>query len=571
MAEATLPQSTDIRVDEIRRQLRVLSREKWPRIILTGLAFALSTVFLPIWVAVVAAIVDFAGEITGMRLMQGLDPERDVPRYRLSIVSVLVMEASYALVAGVAWHQPEPYAQAFALGMIMITLIHLSTVRAIHLPYGITGFAAVALTVLVSNTVYWVSMADWNGLAISSLCALGGLGYALTAMISNNDLHKASARSEAAAQAADGEKSRFLARMSHELRTPLNAIIGFGIAERDRAQDPTSLSRLGTLVASAQGLATILDDILDLSAIDAGRFPLREKTFDLKEEIGTICAIFAEEFRAKRIALHLDVAPDLPGRIRLDPQRLRQCVTNLISNTLRHSGAASVTLSVAVARAEKDAQPLLRITIRDDGCGIPEAETARLFEPFRQGRDAQGGTGLGLAICRAMARQMGGDVVIQPSDKGCTFVLDLAFALDKAPGAEGPRRAMPDLAGRAILIVDDIPTNRLVAATFLLTSNARTIEAEGGEAALRVLEDEHVDLVLLDMNMPHMDGVETFRRIRGKAARYLTLPVIAMTADAAGDHRRHYLAQGLDDHLAKPLDPEALAQALRRHLPAAGG
>jgi len=565
MFAQTPPQATDILVDEIRRQLQVLSREKWPRIVLTTLAFALSTVFLPLWVAALAAAVDIAGEITGMRLMQGLDPKRDVSRYRLSIVSIFVMEASYAFTAGLVWLQPDLHAQAFALGMIMITLIHLSTVRAIHLPFGIAGFAAVALAILISNTLYWMMMTDWNGLVISSLCALGGLGYALTAMMSNNDLHKASARSEAAAQAADSEKSRFLARMSHELRTPLNAIIGFGIAERDRARDATSQERLGTLVESAKGLATILDDILDLSAIGAGRFPLRERDFNLRAEVATICAIFADQFRAKGIFFSSEVAEDLPGWIRLDPQRLRQCVTNLVSNALRHSGADQVTLSVTQGPASEGALPLLRILVRDNGCGISQSTAARLFEPFRQGLEAQDGTGLGLAICRAMARQMGGDVVSLSVAHGSAFQLDLAFAVAMAPKNGTSASLMPNLAGRTILIVDDIPTNRLVAATVLLTSYARTIEAEGGEAALQVLDEARVDLVLLDMNMPRMDGLETFRRMRDKSA-HLSLPIVAMTADAADDHRRHYLALGLDDHLAKPIDPEALAQVMRRHL-----
>lgn len=565
MAEtAPLP---DVRVDEIRRQLDVLVREKWPRILLTNLAFALSTVFLPVWVALVAAAVNLVFEFAGMHLMQGLDPGKSKQSYYLSILSVFVMESGYAITAGLVWTQHAPHAQSFALGMVLVTMIHLTTVRSIHLPYGIAGTLAVVLAILVSNTTYWIGLGDWNGLVISTICAIGGVAYMLTAMISNNNLHRISARGEAAAQAADLEKSRFLARMSHELRTPLNAIIGFGIVERDRAHAAESRARLATLVDSAQGLATMLDDLLDLAAINAGRFPLRERDFDLRAEFAKITALFAEQFRETGIALDTRIAPAVPQWLRLDPQRMRQCVTNLLSNTLRHSGARHVAITVDVQpRPVIDGRLVLQIVVEDDGEGIEEAERSRVFEPYRQGRDAQAGSGLGLSICRTIARQMGGEVELLATARGAAFKLTLAAAEADPPETACEAAPMPDLTGRTVLIVDDIPTNRLVAAAYLASSGARIVEAGSGEAALRVMEEEEIELVLLDMNMPRMDGLETFRQMRRSFSTATRIPIVAMTADAAGDQRRQYLAQGLDDHLAKPLDPAVMAEVIRRHL-----
>ncbi|MES2667494.1 MAG: ATP-binding protein [Pseudomonadota bacterium] len=552
--------------DEIARQRDALLRERVPRLGLTVVAFALATIYLPLWTAAVLLAVFIATDTVALHLMRGLQPASQIGAHRLSVLAVFVQELAYASVAALIWQQDAQHAKAFALGLLLVMMVHLISLRIMHLPYAIAGFAGGAFAILTGNMVYWVRMMDGAGLALSTLCAVAGLGYTWSAILSNHRLHRAMAEGQAAARAADAAKSRFLAQMSHELRTPLNAIIGLGHAERDRAANDLSRQRLAALVTSAQGLAVILDDILDLSAVNEGHLTLRPRDFDLHAELAATLALFDLQARAGATGLSLRLAPDLPRMIRQDPQRLRQCVTNLVSNALRHAGGAEVSLA-----AFRDAQGMLCVEVTDTGPGIAPAIRQTLFQPFQTGPDTRTGTGLGLSISRSLARRMGGDLVLVPTPQGARFRLTVAcegMAPSRAPVPEAAfdhdPGAMPDLGGRSILVVDDIATNRLVAASYLARSRARVIEAAGGAEAVQIMARGGIDLVLLDMNMPGLDGPQTLRRIR--ALPGVQVPVLAMTADVMPSQRDGYLAAGMDDHLAKPLSPQVLAAALRRHL-----
>lgn len=558
--------------DEVARQYDALLRERGARLGLTVVAFALATIYLPVWIAAVLLAVFVVADTLAMHLMRGLHPATQIGAHRLSVLAVFVQELAYSSVAALIWQQDAHHAKAFALGLLLVMMVHLISLRIMHLPYAIAGFAGGAFAILTGNMVYWVRMMDGAGLALSTLCAVAGLGYTWSAILSNHRLHRAMAQGQAAARAADAAKSRFLAQMSHELRTPLNAIIGLGHAEHDRAADELSRQRLGALVTSAQGLAVILDDILDLSAVNEGHLTLRPRDFDLHVELAATMALFDLQARAGATRLSLRLAPDLPRTIRQDPQRLRQCVTNLVSNALRHAGGAEVCLA-----AFRDAQGMLCIEVTDTGPGIAAAIRQTLFQPFQTGPDTQTGTGLGLAISRGLAQRMGGDLVLVPTPQGATFRLtvacgvmppsqpDLLLPPDARADIDQGTATMPDLVGRSILVVDDIATNRLVAASYLAHSGARVIEAAGGAEAVQIMAGGGIDLVLLDMNMPGLDGPQTLRKIR--ALPGVQVPVLAMTADAMPSQREGYLAAGMDDHLAKPLSPQVLAAALRRHLP----
>lgn len=557
--------------EEIKRQLDLLWRERWGRLPLTVLALALTTIYLPIWLSALCIIVDIGAEVIGMHYMRALDPKRHPRRYRFVMLCVFVMQLAYAVPPALIWQMEDNYAKAFAVGMIMTTLMQLISARSIHMPFGYAGFAAVAAATLAGNAAYWLALGDTTGLFTSSLAATGALAYTLIAMLSNNRLHRAAAMDRKAAQASNKAKSRFLAQMSHELRTPLNAILGMGHAEQRRNKDALSQSRLAVLIASAEGLSTILDDILDMSAIEVGRLPIRPKAVEPRQEIAATLALFQPAVAEAGLRLTQDIDPKLDSIWLLDPQRLRQCMTNLLSNALKNTAQGGIHVTARLVQQSASAQ-LLRVEIADTGPGIPDDLHRALFEPFsraRQPKDGAESNGLGLSICQTMARHMGGDLTIAPNSAGtigARFILTLR--LENAPHQSAARPMMPapvqdaaspmpkpNTAGLVVLVIDDIATNRLVASTYLRMLGATMIEAESGAQALDILAITLPDLVLLDMNMPEMSGLETLAKIRALPGRAAGLPIIAMTADAMADHRSHYLASGVDGYLAKPINP----------------
>lgn len=548
---------------EIVWQAEILAREFPERIGLTLLGFALCMIYVNPAILALLAAINLATEYLNHRISGDAELRLTRRGYRAQLALVAATEVAFTSAAGFVWLQHSPYAKAFAVGMVMSTLLHLSAVRSIHLPIGLTGLAAVALTVAVFDTTYWVGLQNPLGLALSATSAFCALAYTFIAMLSNNRLHRAMRAQEARASQADAAKSRFLAVLSHEMRTPLNAVLGMGHAAWAEAAEPAQRDKLGQLVGAARDLATILDDATDMSAIVDGRFRLRERPVDPRAELEAAIGLFRPAAARQRSDLGLEVAPDLPPRILLDPQRFRQCLANLLGNALKHAGDGPIRVSAAAVEAG------LEVVVADSGPGIALEEADLVFEPFRRGRTGAQGAGLGLTISRALAQQMGGDVTLAPTptgESGARFRLWLPARAPEAGSAAAvdPARHLPaDLRGRTVLIVDDIATNRLVAAMHLRPSQARVLEAESGARALEVLDEDQVDLVLLDLNMPGMDGAATVAAIRALGGRNARVPVVAMTADAtAADPPQ------MDGVLLKPLDPERLIAELARHLAA---
>lgn len=545
--------------EELRRQSEILDREQWQRICLTLFAFGLCGIYVDPLLLLALSCVYAVCEFTTLHMLRGLDPTSQPGLYRATLFLVVVVEGSLAIAGGLVWLSADQYAGPLAVGLVMSTALHLATVRSVHLPYGLAGLATVAATSFAANALHWLPDGSVTGFFISTAAIVGGLGYAFVAMLSNHQLHRATAEGQAAARAADDAKSRFLAEMSHELRTPLNAIIGLGQIEAGAAANPASRARLDTLVASARGLAVVLDDVLDLSAITDGRLVLRPRPVDVRAELHSVVATFSHQTTALNLSLDLDFDRDLPARLVLDPQRLRQCLINLVSNAIKHVTKGGIRLS-----ARFDGH-LLQIDVADTGPGIPAALREAVFEPFRKLSPTAPGTGLGLAISRSLARQMHGDLILLPTARGATFRLT-ALALPAAEETTVRATVPPDLAGRTVLVVDDIATNRMVATIALQRLSARVIEAEGGRQALDVLARDRVDLVLLDMNMPELDGFATFRAIRTMQGASARVPVVAMTADAMPAQKAMIEAQGLDGYLPKPLSLDDLHRELSRHL-----
>lgn len=542
--------------DELARQYRIIRGEYTFRLFLVAVAYGLCSLY--VWPALMLALfgVELVGEFASQRLLRGLDPVRSTGRYLAFLFCLVLMEASIISAAGMVWLHDDPYAKAIAVGIVMGALLHLSTVRSIHLTLGCVGMVTAAKVTLIFNTYHWAVQGNWFGLAVSSATAIIAFGYALTAMVSNHRLHRTGVEAAMAARAANVAQGRFLAQISHELRTPLNAVIGLGEIEAATATGP-SRQRLRTVVTSARDLAVMLDDAVDYSSLTEGRVAITPRPVAVRAELSASLLVFDLQARNQGRELLVTVERDVPTNLLIDSQRVRQCLGNLVSNALKHSSRGPVSVTVRYARSR------LAIDVADQGKGIPPVLHEQVFEPFYRGSSETPGVGLGLSISRAVARQMSGDLVIVPTSQGATFRLTVL-----APEAEavGPKVGVADLRDRMILVVDDIATNRLVASQLLMASGARVIEAASGPEALERLAQGGIDVVLLDLMMPGMDGAETLQHIRATFGN--RIPVIAMTADVLAVRRDDQLRVALDGFLAKPILPEALREALSRVLPA---
>jgi len=392
--------------------------------------------------------------------------------------------------------------------------------------------------------------------------------------------HAEMARARDKAEAANAARGRFLAHMSHELRTPMNAIVGLTHLLRADAQDPVQQARLARVSDAAGHLTHVLDDTLDLAKIDAGRLELETTDFSLRALLTRCADLVRPQIQAKGLALQVD-ASGVPDALCGDPVRLSQALLNLLANAVKFTDQGGVALRAELlARDDKGLRLVLRV--RDTGIGIRPEHIGRLFTPFGQAEASTtrrfGGTGLGLAITQRLAELMGGDVQVtsQPG-VGSEFQLTVQLregSPDAAAAACQPADAaatLRRLGSRVrLLLADDNPINRDVTRELLQSLGLQVDTAANGRLALDQATRQHYDLVLMDMQMPEMDGLEATRRLRA-LPRSAHTPVIAMTASAFSDDRAACLAAGMNDHVAKPVDPGVLFAALLRWLPQDAG
>jgi signal transduction histidine kinase/CheY-like chemotaxis protein len=377
-----------------------------------------------------------------------------------------------------------------------------------------------------------------------------------------------------AAEAATRAKSEFLANMSHEIRTPLNGVLGMAQALDARDLDPEVRAMVGVIRDSGANLMAILNDVLDLSKIEAGKLEITPINANLLNTVGQVRALFMPAAAEKNLQLVLtsNLPPAL--ELRYDPVRVRQCVSNLVSNAVKFTNAGRIEIVLTLADSG-DGRSRVGIEIADTGIGMDMSTTLGLFEAFNQA-DASttrtfGGTGLGLAISRKLARMMGGDIVVRSAaGRGSvftfTFLADAAVDLPLAPTPERRESFTRRLQGARILLTDDNAINRQVARLFLQPQGAEIVEATNGKEALDALARQPFDLVLLDIHMPVMDGMEAIRHIRASSEPWRDTPVIALTADAMAGDRERLLSLGLNGYVPKPLDQSELLTVIGRVL-----
>lgn len=375
------------------------------------------------------------------------------------------------------------------------------------------------------------------------------------------------------AMRAEAAKSDFLATMSHELRTPLNGVIGLTDALLQGDLTPHQRSLAGNIRSSGEGLLVILNDILDLSKIEAGKFSIDPQPTDVVALVQGVVAGWQETARAKGITLVAALPPPLAQLVMVDDVRLRQILQNLISNAIKFTAAGQV--EVTLRATPVTAQQIdLAMQVIDTGKGIAPAMQPLIFEPFEQGERGTtrqfGGTGLGLSICRRLAEQMGGEVRLERSDaSGTVFSVNLRVETAVRGPASLAVSALTDaraLRGLRVLVAEDNEINRLVIGEYLRFFGARTEFVVDGAQCLARAQEAVFDVVLMDKHMPGMSGVEAVRALRRLGGVYAQLPVIAVTADAMTGEREELLAAGMTDFLAKPLRAAALQAALLRHV-----
>jgi two-component system, sensor histidine kinase len=514
----------------------------------------------PVWLQRFLVCIALQGVVWGLLATPWM-PMPDEPR--LLVISVLIAISAFALFA----FTPYPRAYAAMVGPML-------GISALAAASGHTPQPALATLLLVL----------YLGSILLASRRLGRFFVEVTVA------RLESAALSEAAHAASAAKSRFLANMSHEIRTPMNGLLGMAELLQREDLSASQHDKLQVMQRSGRALLAILNDILDFSKAEAGQLQIEQLSFDLRELASTAAQVQAAAVAQKGLALTVEIDAQLPPLWRGDPLRLGQVLSNLLSNACKFTASGCIELRIlpvtAPAPMPADKAPdhhRLRFEVQDSGVGIAPDVLATLFQPFQQADVSTtrryGGSGLGLAICRQLVQAMGGTLGVHSTPgQGSTFWFELglqqALASDASPAVPASDAAGlgGTLAGQRVLLVEDNAVNRLVAQSMLDSLGVLVMVAEDGQAALQHLAQTPVDLVLMDCQMPVMDGYDAVRRWRAveqQQQRPTRLPIIALTASALDGDRERCLAAGFDEHLSKPFRQIELESVLRRWTAAA--
>lgn len=380
----------------------------------------------------------------------------------------------------------------------------------------------------------------------------------------------------AAADAANRAKSEFLANMSHEIRTPLAGILGYAEMLINYCKTDEERKDYGAKIKrNADNLTELINDILDLSKVEAGALKVEQLKFSPTMEVDGVLSLLEVQAQEKGISLESVFERPIPEQIVTDPKRFRQVLINVLGNAIKFTDKGRVTVRMRMDRAKKE--PLLEIAVTDSGCGIPLEAQSQLFRPFVQADSSTtrkyGGTGLGLVLSRRLSRAMGGDLVLSESapGKGSTFIITVetgsAEQLRSAPALDVPvttRQAEQPLKGVRVLLAEDHEDNEELITSFLRRSGAGVEVARNGAEAVALVRTEPFDIVLMDIQMPVMDGCAALKTLRGES---YTLPIVAVTAHAMLEEREKCMNAGFSHFLTKPLDFNALIATIEGLVP----
>lgn len=377
------------------------------------------------------------------------------------------------------------------------------------------------------------------------------------------------------AEEASKAKAHFLSTMSHEIRTPLNAVVGISYLLMQQEPKEEQIKNLQTLQFSANNLLALINDILDFSKIESGKIEIERIEYDLKLMLERLYSML--EFKAieKNIDLSMQISPALPVKVKGDPTRLNQIVTNLVSNAIKFTEIGGVYISVDVME-ETTKNIALKITITDTGIGIPKEKLQNIFDSFTQASAdtsrKYGGTGLGLSISKKLAEMQGGNITVESTvGKGSVFTVHLT--MEKASTDSAPEIITEnewenaDIFGATVLLVEDNEVNQLVAKQFFKNKDIKVDVAANGLIALEKIKSMEYDLILMDLQMPEMDGYEAAQKIRSIQDRYFQeIPIIALTASTMSEVRKRVLASGMNDYISKPFVPDTFYNCLYKYI-----
>lgn len=382
------------------------------------------------------------------------------------------------------------------------------------------------------------------------------------------EANKAHATERQRAEQANAAKSEFLATITHEIRTPMNAVMAAAHLLSRTRLTRTQEEHVTMLNAAGETLLALLNDVLDMSKIEAGKMTVETIEYAVAEDLDRAMSVWEPRARDKALAFRLEIAPGFPAATRGDPLRSRQILFNLTSNAVKFTETGEVVVRARLDTADPD-EPMLVFEVEDTGPGMSAETLASLFREFQQGGRAiareKGGTGLGLAISRRLAELLGGDLSAQSTlGAGSTFRLRLPYR----PAAAAPARAAENAetlqtARRLrVLVAEDQPVNQRIVALFLKPTGWDVVMTADGEEALEALAAGGFDVVLMDMQMPRLDGPEATQRLRASTGPNRDIPVIALTANAMDHHRAAFMEAGADAFIAKPIDPRLLVQTI---------
>ena len=425
----------------------------------------------------------------------------------------------------------------------------------VYAPVGAAGLSALLI----------LTHAEHGAFSSQDASLVSRLGLLMSQSLEAGQRRRLETERQAAVQASEA-KSRFLANMSHEIRTPLNGVTTVADLLSRTALDPRQQEMAGLIVESGRMLEGLLADVLDFARIEAGQLSVERAPFDLGRAIEAVIRLHAPRAEEKGLDLRLEIAPAARGLFVGDDLRVRQVVSNLVSNAVKFTARGEVAVTVT-----REDPSEIQIEVRDTGPGFSRAMAERLFSRFEQGDDSItkqfAGAGLGLSISRALARLMDGDVTCEGEPGvGATFRFrfhaEAARPVETAPAAESELAA----GGPRILVVEDNPNNQRIVGMVLEMVDAQVTYADNGQKALDAFGPGRFDAVLMDLQMPVMDGLTATRRIREReAAEGLTpTPIVVVSANAMTHHVAEALDSGADAHIAKPIQPSALISALSR-------
>jgi CheY-like chemotaxis protein/anti-sigma regulatory factor (Ser/Thr protein kinase) len=368
-------------------------------------------------------------------------------------------------------------------------------------------------------------------------------------------------------------QSAFLANISHEIRTPLGAMLGFTeLVLDDKSLTPAQIQYLSTVERNGRQLLRLVDEILDLSKVESEHIQIDKTTFELKELVNDVTTSLNLKANEKGLLLNTTYENASDSGIISDPSRLRQIMVNVIGNAIKFTDRGHIDVRVSLVKKQDQSDGLVSIEVEDSGIGIDPKQAEVLFKPFVQGDESMtrrfGGTGLGLFLSRKLAQLMGGDVTLASSqpDHGSCFKIEILVGLAENKVSENvPIRNKPTLNSKQsrVLIVDDAIDNRLLLEMLLKKYQVETVSASNGQEAVQAALSSHFDLVLMDVQMPVMDGFEAVKQLRDQN---YTQPVIALTAHAMRGDRERCIEKGFDDYIQKPINRQTLETCLTHYL-----